>query len=385
MKRKPVLVSILVLFIVVIGYILTSHKNKTSANTFIIVAKGEVTVKVTAVGNIVSAKTAAVKSPISGIVAEIFHEEGDVVKKGDPLLTIKPQPTPKDYATAKQQVEIDSTKEAASLAEVKRYEKLIQQKVISPNDQDYNKALNDYKNARLNRELSQKNLALLEEGKADIQGKSIDNVILSPINGYVVNRAINLGDPVTPQSDYQAGSILFTVADMNTLIFKGQVSEADASKLKSGVDATVKLAALPDVAIPGKLSLLGLQSVQLGALTSSGSSDTTTKVNSPFNVGYKVEVAHLAVPANVQLRSGYSATAEITVAHASDTLIIPERIIQFEQDKPYVWRVNKNEKSEKQVIQLGLSDGVNVQVLKGLKLGDRLLEAPPNSEKDKEK
>lgn len=385
MKRKPILVSILVLFIVVIGYILTSHKNKTSADTFITVAKGEVTVKVTAVGNIVSAKTAAVKSPISGIVAEIFQEEGDVVKKGAPLLTIKPQPTPRDYAKAKQDVEIGLTKEAASLAEVKRYEKLIQQKVISPNDQDYNKALNDYKNARLNRELSQKNLALLEEGKADIQGKSIDNVILSPINGYVVNRAINLGDPVTPQSDYQAGSILFTVADMNTLIFKGQVSEADASKLKSGVDATVKLAALPDVAIPGKLSLLGLQSVQLGALTSSGSSDTTTKVNSPFNVGYKVEVAHLAVPANVQLRSGYSATAEITVAHASDTLIIPERIIQFEQDKPYVWRVNKNEKSEKQVIQLGLSDGVNVQVLKGLKLGDRLLEAPPNSEKDKEK
>jgi HlyD family secretion protein len=385
MKRKPILVSILVLFIVVIGYILTSHKNKAPADTFIIVAKGEVTVKVTAVGNIVSAKTAAVKSPISGIVAEIFHEEGDVVKKGDPLLTIKPQPTPKDYAAAKQKVEIDSTKEAAGLAEVKRYENLIQQKVISPNDQEYARELNEYKNARLNRELSQKNLALLEEGKADIKGKSIDNVILSPIDGYVANRAINLGDPVTPQSDYQAGSILFTVADMNTLIFKGQVSEADASKLKSGVDATIKLAALPDVAIPGKLSLLGLQSVQLGALTSSGSSDTNTKVNSPFNVGYKVEVAHLAVPANVQLRSGYSATAEITIAHVADTLIIPERIIQFEQDKPYVWRVNKKEKPEKQVIQLGLSDGVNVQVLKGLKLGDRLLEAPPDSEKDKER
>jgi HlyD family secretion protein len=385
MKRKPILVSILVLFIVVIGYILISHKNKTSANNFIVVTKGEVTVKVTAVGNIVSAKTAAVKSPISGIVAEIFHEEGDVVKKSDPLLTIKPQPTPKDYATAKQQVEIDSTKEAAGLAEVKRYENLIQQKAISPNDQEYARALNEYKNAHLNRELSQKNLALLEEGKADIKGKSIDNVILSPIDGYVVNRAINLGDPVTPQSDYQAGSILFTVADMNTLIFKGQVSEADASKLKSGVEATVKLAALPDVAIPGKLSLLGLQSVQLGALISSGSSDPNTKVNSPFNVGYKVEVAHLAVPANIQLRSGYSATAEITIAHIADTLIIPERVIQFEQDKPYVWRVNKKEKPEKQVIQLGLSDGVNVQVLKGLKLGDHLLEAPPDSEKDKEK
>lgn len=104
-----------------------------------------------------STELSSVKSPIAGTVAKLFHAEGDLVKKDEPLLAVKPNPTPEDYITIKQQIDIDIAKEKQYAADVTRYQILLKRKVILPSDQKYSEAISAYKQARLQREIDEKN------------------------------------------------------------------------------------------------------------------------------------------------------------------------------------------------------------------------------------
>jgi HlyD family secretion protein len=118
-------------------------------------------------------------------------------------------------------VAIDRAKEQQYSADVKRYSQLIKNKTISPNDRDYNQAVSNYQQAYALRLQDEEKLALMEKGKATIGDRTIANVITSPTDGYILQRNVNLGDPVVAQTSYQQGNLLFVIADMHTLIFKG--------------------------------------------------------------------------------------------------------------------------------------------------------------------
>ncbi len=374
MNKKLIITVIIILLIISLVFLpLVKSKSQAKYANEVSVQRGNIISKVVAVGNILPLMSSSVKSPISGTVSELFFDDGDLVKKGDKLLEINPEPTPSNYVQAKQQVKMDLAKEQSAAAEVARYKYLLEQGAISKNDQDYANALKQYHTDHLQRILDEQLLSLLEKGNASIGGRKITNAIFSPADGFIVERNVNLGDSVTPQTEYQTGSVLMVVADMDNLIFKGQVSEADAAKLHQDMKATIEIAALPNVQIEGVLTKLGLQSTQ------ASTSATTSSSSSPFNVGYKLEIGHLVWPKNLKLRAGYSATAEIVVQRAQNVLILPERVLQFEQEKSYVWKSSLNGAPEKQLIKIGLSDGVNVEIVDGLQLGDKVLENGPET------
>lgn len=200
------LISLLIIIAISYGYYYSKHRNKLPPT--VAVSSQTIVEKVVAVGNIMPKQTISVKSPIPGTVADIYHDEGQYVQKGEQLLQIKPEPTPTAYATAQQTVQIDLAKENKAKQDVERYRLLLQAGAISPADQNYAQARAQYQQDKLTRELDQQKLSLLEAGKAVIGGREIANTIVSPANGYILQRNVNQGDPVVPQTESQPGNRL---------------------------------------------------------------------------------------------------------------------------------------------------------------------------------
>lgn len=324
---------------------------------FIKVERGDIVEKALAIGRIEPEKEIAVKSKISGIVKKVFVEVGDLVKAGQPLMEIKPDPTPLEFAEAKRNSEIASANFEKASAEFERMKTLLESRLISQKDFDI--AENDYTQAKLRLNMAQERLALIDEGSTKVADRQVDTVIKSPVGGTVLERRVNEGDPVVPLTSYQAGTELLLLADMESLIFKGTVDEIDVGKLEQGMDAELKIGAIPDEEIWGSLARI--------------SPKAKKQENATL---FDVEIA-ITKRGEKVIRAGYSANAELLINKATDTLFIPERLVLFENDRAFVEIQNEAGEAVKKEVKLGLSDGINVEILEGLAQGDEVMESPP--------
>lgn len=345
----------------------------------VIVTKGSITEQAEAVGYIKTHYFSTVKSQVDGIVEAIYHDEGDYVAKNMPLAKIKPMPSPEKYAMAHQELASAISKEKEAGAVLERQKHLLDNRIISANNADYTFAQKEYILAKNDKALAEQKLALLERGETIVGGKQIANVVVSPIDGSILYRGVNIGDPVISISSAQAATTLFTVANVQDLMFQGSVDERDAAKIKVGMTANIKIGSMPDQKITGKISRIALQSDKENKENSAASSQSSMKdgQNSPFNVGFKVEITDLQFPKDVILRSGYSATASVEIKKVNDVLMLPLRLVQYKDTKPHVLLPTKKDKKPKQQpIELGASDNINVEIKNGLKLGDKVIDQP---------
>ncbi|MDF1760353.1 MAG: efflux RND transporter periplasmic adaptor subunit [Coxiellaceae bacterium] len=323
--------------------------------------------KVTAVGRIVPKHIVTVKSPLSGTVSQISHDSGDYVKKGTTLLRVKPNPTPQQLAEKLELVARDQAALQSDSQQLKNYSQLLHYKIIGKNYEQYVQALQHVKQDQATLDFDQQNLDLLQKGQTTINGQVVKNIINSPIDGFILSRGVDIGDSVVSLNDMQTATALFIIANMKDLQFKGTVDETDANHLKTGMPADIQIAAMPKKHIGGKITLLALQSDQQNqvdnpnAVTSSSTSSTT-----PFNVGFEINIANLNIPADLKLRSGFSATATIITKKINSALTVPENALVFKDDKTYVYTPQKNKPAKLQLVTTGISDGMNVQITKGL-------------------
>jgi len=189
---------------------------------------------------------------------------------------------------------------------------------------------------------------------------NVESVIRAPIDGTVLELLVHEGDPVVPLTSYQAGTALTTLADMSTLLFKGTVDEIDVGKLKEGMPARIKVGALPDAKVDGRVYKISPKSKTAEGATL-----------------FDVEITLLPAP-GVVLRSGYSANADIVVREKENVLLIPERLVTFADGKSTVEIPGVGEgEAVKREIKVGLSDGINVEVADGLKEKESVVERPP--------
>lgn len=359
MFKKIFIPLIIVLIIAAVIFL----KAKNSANgknngiKMIKVERGHIVEKALAIGRIEPKKEIAVKSKISGIVKKVFVDVGDKVQIGEPLLDIMPDPTPLEFAEAKRNVEIAVVILEKASNEYNRMEKLLKENLVS--QREFDMAENEYKQLQLRLNMAQERLALIEKGKTKIAYRQIDTVIKSQVKGTILERRVNEGDPVVPLNSYQAGTELLILADMNSLIFKGTVDEIDVGKLEEGMTAELKIGAIPDEKITGRLSKISPKAKQQENAT-------------VFNVEIQITQKGSKI-----IRAGYSANADLVINKADSTLYIPERLVEFNEDKTFV--EIKNEKGEivKNEVKIGLSDGINVEILEGLKEGEEVVERPP--------
>jgi len=358
MFKKIIIIGAIVVFVG--GFLFLMFKGsgkKKNTITTVKVERGNIVDKALAIGSIQPENQIAVKSKISGIVKKVFVEMGDPVKKGELLVEISPNPTPLEFAEAKRLVEIDSVSYENLRKEYERTQELLEKKLIS--QQEFDRVSRNFGEAELRLKLSQEKLSLIEDGKTNIANRKIESVIKAPITGTVLERKVNVGDPVVPLTSYQAGTELFTLANMNDLIFRGTVDEIDVGKLEEGMIADLKIGALPDDSIEGLLYRISPKAKM---------EDNATL----FDVEIKITKTGFEM-----LRAGYSANADIIIQGKEDILVIPERVVEFKEDTAFVEVQQANGEITKKTIETGLSDGLNIEVVEGLEEGNVLVERPP--------
>jgi HlyD family secretion protein len=322
---------------------------------------GTIVEKAVAIGKIEPRLKFHVKSKISGIVRASFFEVGDTVKAGDVLFNIVPDPTPTELSEAQHAVELAQAAYDRAEAEYGRAQELSVAKVLARTDLDIKKEA--YERARINLAQSKDNLELVKKGKVTGGGLTMESVVRAPAGGTLLERLVNPGDPVVPLTSYQAGTDLATIADMRELIFRGTVDEIDVGKLHEGLPARLKVGALPDKEVKGRLTRIAPQAIE--------------KDNAKL---FEVEI-ELDPGQEVVLRSGYSANVDLVIREKENVLLVPERLVTFEDGgkKAFVEVPGATPKDEARKIEIatGLSDGLNLEVVSGLNKGDRVIERPP--------
>lgn len=312
--------------------------------------------KALAVGTIEPENEISVKSKVSGVVSRIFADAGAFVKAGQPLLEVKPDPTPLELADAKRQVQLREVEMLNLTKEQVRQESLKKKDLSS--DREFEEFERKFNEAQLQLKIARERLALLESGKVTIENTHIESIIKAPIDGYVLSKTVEVGDPVTPLTSYQEGTVLMKMANMERLVFKGSVDEIDVGRLREGMDAELKIGALPLAKIAGKLSKISLKAEKKEAAT--------------------VFPIEITVPrsSNATLRAGFSANANIFIQRKDSVLTIPERCVTFRNDSAFVKVPVGTSGEEERLITTGLSDAIRIEVLAGLALGQEILEKP---------
>ncbi len=330
------------------------------------VVTGSITDKAVAVGKIEPRLKFHVKSKISGIVKRCHAEVGDRVKAGDPLFDIVPDPTPAERVEAERHLEQAQSAYDQAQREIDRANELSISGILSRGDHDVKRQAFDQ--ARIALAQARDNLELLQKGRIVGGGAGMESVVRAPAAGTLLERLANPGDPVVPLTTYQAGTDLASIAEMKDLIFKGTVDEIDVGKLAVGLPARLRIGALPDKTITGRLTHIAPQA--------------TEKDNAKlFAVEIELDPGQDAV-----LRAGYSANADLVIKEKKDILLVPERVIVFEDGgkKSFVEIPGVGPKSpaKKTEIATGLSDGLNCEVVSGLKKGDFVIQRPPKETSD---
>ncbi|NRF61552.1 efflux RND transporter periplasmic adaptor subunit [Vibrio coralliilyticus] len=332
------------------------------------VEKGTIEKEAVAVGKIVPAHSVSIKSQIDGIVGEIYAQVGENIKQGQPLIKVRPNPTPQALTDASTELMSSEATLESAKQKLANLESLVKQDIIPSNYDDYVSARSEVKSAQAAVLQKRQNLELIQSGEASIGDARLTSTIYAPIDGTVLNRKVEVGEPIISTESSQAATEMMSLADMNSLIFKGSVSEHDAAQLTPGMPVLLTVAPYPDVQIEGVLTKVAIQSENLN------SPEDTSTVKS-FDNGFEVEVGELKIPQDVTLRSGFSSTAKITLKKSENVLTLPERALQFEGDTPNVLIPDSSEQGfHKQKVKLGLSDGINVEVLEGVELGEDIID-----------
>jgi HlyD family secretion protein len=323
------------------------------------VTTGSIVEKAVAVGQIQPRQKFSVKSKISGIVAKALVQVGDTVRAGDALFEIAPDPTPMEVTEVDRQVDSAAASYKRAEVDYQRSQQLSTSGVMPKSDLDQKREAFELAKVALTK--AEQNRDLTRKGRLTVSGT--ESIIRAPAAGTILTRVVNPGDPIVPLTSYQPGTEMATVADMSDLIFKGTVDEIDVGKLRVGMPARIKVGALPTDVVTGRVSRIAPQAQQKDGATL-------------FDVEVELDPGQ-----KITLRAGYSANADVIIREKKDVVTIPERLVTFEDGgkKATVEVPGADPKApaKKLVIKTGISDGMNVEVLSGLKKGDKLVERPP--------
>ncbi len=354
--KKVIIIAIVVIAVAAAGYFILKPSGDENADLKLVeVETGTIVDKALAVGQLEPRREIQVKSKISGIVKSLHVEVGDYVKAGDRLITVSPNPTPLEFTESKRNLELAQIDYDNANLIFERVKGMYEKNLISK--EEYEISESEFQESRLRLELAQEKFELLQEGSSD--GKDNENIIRSPIDGTVLEKLVNEGDPVVPLTSYQAGTALLSLAPLEELVFKGTVDEIDVGKLYEGMIANIKVGALPDTKLSGELSKISPKARK---------EDNTTL----FDIEIEVEESDSAM-----LRAGYSANADVIINQKDSILVLPERLLTFKGDTCTVERQDSAGIIDTVQIQVGLSDGLNIEIMEGLALGDKIIERPP--------
>ena len=347
-KTFKILGIVLVVALFVGTFVFLYQKSRPKAQRFevIEVKRADIRRSTIVTGTIEPRVEVDVKPQISGIVAEIFKEAGQTVQKGELIARIKVVP---DMA------QLNSAENRVKLAQLSSQQALYDQKLVSA--EEFEKAQLALRQQREELANAKDALKIVKEGVSNSMAGNSTTLVRSTIDGTILDIPVKVGNSVTMSNTFNDGTTIATVANMNDLLFKGNIDETEVAKLRKGMELAITVGALTDVRLAARLEFIAPK-------VSSGTTGNQFEIKGA-----------LLQSKGVTLRAGYSANAEIILDARSQVLSLPESAVKFEGGKAVVY-VQTGDKDantfERRVVQTGLSDGVNIEIRSGLRIGEKV-------------
>ena len=314
-----------------------------------------------------------IKPQISGIISELLKEPGDYVNAGDVIAKVKVIPDMAQLSSAEMRVRLADINLKQAEIDFQREENLFNQKLVSADE--YDKTKIKLTQAQHEKSAALDALEVVRDGVSKSNAKASSTLVRSTISGVILDIPVKVGNSVILSNTFNDGTTIASVANMKDLIFRGNIDETEVGQLVSGMPMKITIGALQDLSFDAALEYISPKAVE-----SNGANQFEIK-------------AAVTVPADSvggkssHLRSGYSANAEIVLSHADKVLSIPESSIEFSGDSTFVYVVKgdgKNKTYDRTYVETGLSDGVNIEIKKGITAKDKV-RGPEIVTDDKEK
>ncbi len=310
--------------------------------------------KTVATGKVVPLEEAEIKPKVSGIIEEIFVEEGAIVEIGDLIATIRVVPNVASLNSAQGSVKTAQLRYQNTKTLYERNKGLFEKGVVSrqefeATELNFNSSKQDLNNA-------QNNLDIIKKGSAAGMGKTANTYVKAEISGTILEIPVRKGTQVIESNTFNAGTTIATIADMTKMIFEGKVDEAEVGKIKNGTVLEVSLGAIEKKKYPAKLNFIAPKG---------------TEENGAVQFKIKGDVT---LDDEFFVRAGYSANADIVLEKKDSVLCIKEALLQFDKksDEPFVEVKTGEQTFERRTVELGISDGINVEILKGVTKKDEI-------------
>ena len=292
-----------------------------------------------------------VKPQISGIITEILKEPGHKVAKGDVIAKITVIPDMGQLSNAESRVRLAEINLKQVETDFKRDENLYKQQLISAND--YEKSSQALKQAREEKSAAEDALQVVKEGFTKSNASASSTLIRSTISGVILDIPVKVGNSVINSNSFNDGTTIATIANMNDLIFRGNVDETEVGQIVEGMPMKITIGALQDSKFDAVLEYISPKATE-----SNGANQFEIK-------------AAMRVNGDSKIRSGYSANAEIVLAKVENVVVVPESVLEFNGDSTFVLVPNGTETDgtknyDRKSVTTGLSDGVNIEIKSGI-------------------
>ena len=296
-----------------------------------------------------------IKPQISGIISELLKEPGDYVNAGDVIAKVKVIPDMAQLSSAEMRVRLAEINLKQAQTDFEREQNLYNQKLVSADEFDKTKmSLAQAKHEKI---AAQDALEVVRDGVSSSNAKASSTLIRSTISGVILDIPVKVGNSVILSNTFNDGTTIATVANMNDLIFRGNIDETEVGQLVSGMNMKITIGALQDLKFDAALEYISPKATE-----SNGTNQFEIKAAVKLTEGGKI-------------RSGYSANAEIILARADKVLTIPESAIEFSGDSTFVYVVKgegKDKNYNRTYVETGLSDGVNIEIKKDITAKDKV-------------
>jgi HlyD family secretion protein len=314
-------------------------------------AVADIVEKTVAAGAIVPRREVAIKPRVSGILQKLLVEPGQFVKAGDRIAEIKIVPNVVSLNSAESRLEAARISARNRRQEHERIQRLQAQQLVS--QAELNRAELEHQLARQELEAARNNLQLVKEGAIRGSGK-ISNIVESTVAGMVIEVPVKEGVSVIETNNFNEGTTIASIADMQDMIFKGYVDESEVGKLREDMPVSISIGAIAEEQFDGRLEYIAPKGTDREG-----------------TIEFEVRAALTLQPGKF-VRANYSANADIILDRREHVLAINERLVQFEGGSPYVEVETGAHTFERRALELGLSDGVRVEVLDGLAESDAI-------------
>lgn len=297
-----------------------------------------------------------VKPQISGIITEILKEAGETVQEGEVIAKVKVIPDMGSLSAAQSRLRLAEINRKQAQTDYDREKTLFDKGLVAADE--YDKIAQALRQAREEVDAAQDNLEVVRDGVSKSNASASSTLIRSTITGLILDIPVKVGNSVILANTFNDGTTIATVANMNDLIFRGNIDETEVGRLSTGMTMKITIGALQDLKFDARLEYIAPKATdQNGA----NQFEIKAAVNLPSNA--------------TNIRSGYSANAEIVLAEAKNVLAVQESAIEFDGDDTYVYVIkDEGDKQtyERRKVQTGISDGINIEIRSGVKPNERI-------------